>query len=112
MLIVTVSGDIVTDNIIAVINEYYSNGIVKDVIWDYTNGSLLSASQKDFNRIIAAIKNSLASGARVNGKTAYVGDRTVEYGILRMFTVYGETEGITIPCSVFRTTEEARRWLE
>jgi len=111
LLVLTVTGNVVTDHVVAIVNEYYSNGIVKDVIWDYTNGSLLSVSQTDFNRIIAAIINSLASGSRANGRTAYVGDRTVEFGILRMFTVSGETQGITIPYNVFRTIEEARRWL-
>jgi hypothetical protein len=111
LLILTVSGDMPTDKVIAIISEYYPNGIVKDVIWDFTNGSLLSTSQSDFIAIAEAVKKSVANGARKSGKTVFVGSIDVEYGLLRMYTVIADMSGVPVPYSVFRSMDQAINWI-
>jgi hypothetical protein len=111
LLIVSVSGKLDADEVITVINEYYPNGIVKNVIWDLTNGSLLLISQHGFRRIAKAAKESVEGGARQGGKTAYVGLADVEYGLLRMYSAIAEMTGIPINYFVFKTFEEARVWI-
>ena len=111
LLIVSVSGKLIANEVIDVINEHYPNGIVKDVIWDLTSGSLLLISQDGFRNIAKAAKKSLENGARQGGKTAYVGLADVEFGLLRMYSAIAEMTGIPIKYFVFKTIEEARIWI-
>lgn len=112
LLILTVQGDMPTDEVVAIISEYYPNGIVKDVIWDFRNASLLSASKNDFRVIAETVKKSLANGARRGGKTVFVGSIDAEYGVLRMYTANAEIMGVTAPYNVFRSIEQARKWID
>ena len=111
LLVVTVTGELTANETMAVIHDHYPTGIIKDVIWDLTNGSLLSISQDGFRAIAHAAKQAVASGSRQGGKTAYVGLATVEYGLLRMYSSIAEVTGVPIKYYVYRTIEEARNWI-
>ncbi|MEI6208984.1 MAG: hypothetical protein WCP20_19575 [Desulfuromonadales bacterium] len=111
LLILSVSGELSAEEVIAVVNEYYPNGIVKDVIWDLTNGSLQKMSQEDFKAIARAAKESVAQGFRQGGNTVYVGNSAVEYSLLSMYTAIAELTGVPITYHVFKTIEEVRTWL-
>ena len=112
LLIVTVKGQLTAEDVISVINEYYPNGIVKNVIWDLTNGSLSLISKHGFRNIASAALTSLKDGARQGGKTVYVGLADVEYGLLRMYSVIAEMAGVPIEYKVFRKLEEAHNWIK
>jgi len=112
LLMVFVSGELTAEEVIAVVDEYYTNGIVKDVIWDLTNGSIKSLSLEDFREIAEAAKDSVISGSRQGGKTVYIGNSDVEYDLLRMYTEIAETTGVTAKYSVVKTIEEVRDWIE
>lgn len=112
LLTVAVLGDLSSDEVIGVINEHYSNGIVKNVIWDLTEGSLANITKEGFKAIAKATLESLASGARQGGRTAFVGDKTAEYGLMRMYTAIAEMTGVKTQYNVFRTIDEAVIWLE
>lgn len=112
LLIVSVTGDLSADETISVIREYYPAGTVRDVIWDLTSGSLLAISKNGFHAIAKAAKESVAGGSRQGGKTAYVGNADVEYGLLRMYTAIAEVTGVPIKYHVFKSLEEARSWME
>ena len=111
LLIVSVAGNLTAHEVIAVVNEYYSNGQVKDVIWDLTHATLHAISQVGFRNIARAAKESLATGARSGGKTAYVDDSMVEYGLLRMYTTIAQIMEVPVQYNVFRTMAEARSWM-
>ena len=111
LLIITVTGKLTAEDVISVINEYYPNGIVQDVIWNLTDGSMSLISKQGFQNIASAALTSLKGGARQGGKTVYVGLADVEYGLLRMYSAIAEMAGIPIEYRVFRTLEEARNWL-
>lgn len=112
LLIVTVSGSLTADEVIAVVNEYYSNGIVRDVIWDLTNGSLHSISHKGFKAIAKASKEAVACGARQDGKTVFIGDSDLKCGLLRMYSAIAEITGVPNKYDVIMTLDEARDWIE
>lgn len=111
LLIVSITGDLHAAEAVETICRHYTNGIVKNVIWDFTNGSLLNTSNGEFRTIAAAVKKTVDDGYRQGGKTVFVGNATVEYGILRMYTAIAETSGVHIRYNVFRTVEEAKEWI-
>ena len=111
LLIVSVSGTLSANEIISVINEYYPNGIIKDVIWDITDGTLVSISQNDFKSIAKAAFDSVATRSRQVGITAYVGDAVVKYSLMRMYSIIAEQKGVRFEYIVFNTTTEARKWI-
>ncbi|GEM_PF-1021362 len=111
VLIVSVTGALTAEETIAVIERYYPTGIIKDVIWDLTNGSLLLIDKGGFRRIAEAAKRSVANGSRQNGKTVYIGCADVEFGLLRMYTAIAEMTGVPISYTVYKTIDQAREWL-
>lgn len=111
LLVVSVTGNISADEIVAVVTEHYPNGIVKDAIWDLTNGSLQSISRSGFQKIAKASFASVAGGARQGGKTAYVGSADVEFGLLRMYSAFAEMTGTHIKYNVFKSIEDAESWI-
>jgi predicted metal-dependent TIM-barrel fold hydrolase len=112
LLIATVSGDLTAEEVMAVIKEYYPNRIVKDVIWDLTHCSLKSLPKTDFQIIARVSKESVARGAREGGKTAFVVNSTVDYALMRMYSSIAEATDVPVKYSMYRTLEEARKWLE
>jgi len=112
LLIASVTGNITADELIAVVLEHYPNNIVKDVIWDLTNGSLKSISQDGFGAIAKTVKMSVAGGSRRGRKTVFVGGVEREYALSRIYKVIAEVTGVPIKYNVFKTIEEARNWLE
>ena len=111
LLIATVTGNISAGELIAVVLEYYPNNIVKDVLWDLTNGSLQSISQDGFKTIAKTTKMSMAGGSRRGGKTAFVGSTDSEYNLSSFYKVVAEVTGVPVKYNVFKTIEEARSWL-
>lgn len=112
LLIISVTGDLIAEEAIEVIKEYYPRTTVKDVIWDYTNGSLQSLTPSDFRLLAATVRDVIERGARPGGKTAFVAKAAVEYGMIRMYTSISESTGVLVKSNVFKTIEEARKWLE
>lgn len=110
LLIVTISGELSSDEVIAVVNEYYSKGI-KDVIWDLTGGSLRKMTKDDFIAIATATKKAVELGARKDGRTVYVGSNELENDLLRMYANIAEMTGVTAKYDVFRTIDEVRDWI-
>ena len=111
LLIATVTGNITANELIAVVLEYYPNDMVKDVIWDLTNGSMKAISKDGFSEIAKTTKMVVAGGARRSGKTVFVGGVDREYVLSSIYKVIAEVTGIPIKYKVFMTLEEARNWL-
>ena len=112
LLIVSVSGELTAEEMITVVNDYYPNEIVKDVIWDISNGSLSSISKEGFMAVASAVKESLAKGSRQGGKTVFVGNSEVECSLLDMYTEMAQLTGVPIKYDVFKSVEEVRNWLK
>ena len=111
LLVVTVVGSLVKDEVIAVVTDQYPLHGVKDVIWDLTDGSLSQLTKTCFLKIAQTTKEVIAGGARQGGKTVFVRAAIAEYGLLRMYTAIAEIAGVDANYSVFKTIEEARMFL-
>lgn len=112
LLIATVNGDLIANEVIEVIEEYYPKGIIKDVIWDLTNGTMKTITNQEFKNIARATLESVSNGSRQGGRTVFVGNNDTEFGLMRMYTVIAEMTGVTITYTVFRTLAEALQWLK
>ncbi len=112
LLIVEIDGDLHSAEAIKVINQYYRNGIIQNAIWDFSHGSLLNTSDVELRAIANAAKKCADEGYRQGGKTVFVGNAAVEYGLLRMYTAIAETSGVSVEYNVFKTTEEAKTWIQ
>lgn len=111
LLILTASGDLTSDEIIATVRQHYTSGKVKDVIWDLTNASLQLISRSGFEAIAGVAKEAVDSGGRISGKTAYIGTSDVNFGLLRMYTAIAEITGVEVKYYVFKSHLEARKWI-
>jgi dihydrodipicolinate synthase/N-acetylneuraminate lyase len=112
LLTVSVTGDLDVKEVIAVVEEYYPNGIVKDVIWNLTNGSITTISTQGFKEIANVTLKTVANRARQGGRTVFVGNSSAEFGLMRMYAVIAEIAGVSIKYTVFKSMEEALKWLE
>jgi hypothetical protein len=112
LLIAKVTGDITANELVAVVLEYYPNDVVKDVIWDLTNGSMKAISKDGFSEIAKTTKMVVAGGARRSGKTVFVVDFDREYVLSSIYKVIAEVTGVPVKYNVVMTIEEARNWLE
>jgi len=111
LLVATVTGNITANELIAVVLEYYPNEMVRDVIWDLTNGSMKAISKDGFSEIAKTTKMVVAGGARRNGKTVFVGGVDREYVLSSIYKVIAEVTGVPIKYQVFMTLGEARNWI-
>jgi hypothetical protein len=112
LLIVTVTGNITANELIAVVLGYYPNNIVKDVIWDLSHGSLKSISQDGFGEIAKTAKMAVEGGSRQGRKTVFVGSDDRECALFRLYNVIAEVTGVPIKYNVFKTVEDAISWLK
>jgi hypothetical protein len=112
LLIATVTGNIAANELIAVVLEYYPDNIVRDVIWDLTNGSLESITTDGFSEVAKTVKRAVAGGSRQGGKTVFIGSVDREFALSRLYNVIAEVTGVPIKYNVFKTIEEARNWLK
>jgi len=106
-----VHGDMVCSEAISAVLEHYTDDTVKDVIWDFIDGSNLKMTDNDFKALALAAKRTVDQGYRKGGRTVFVGNKVVEYGLLGMYGIIAETMGINITYNAFKTLDEAKRWL-
>ncbi len=98
------------DDIIFALDDFYRSRVTKYVIWDLNNGGDPDLTTDGMQRIIHYSKDKDA--VRPNGKSAIVTDNDRFYGLSRMFETYAEmAPNLPLVFRVFRTIEEAKRWL-
>ena len=111
LLIISVTGDLTANEAMAVIKENYSNGIIKDVIWDLRLGTLQSITRDGFESIARVTKEALANGSRRGGKTAFIGNSPDEYVFLCLYTTIAKVTAVPTEYHVCRTIGEAKAWI-
>ena len=109
LTIVTVEGVITADDLLDWGNSYYEGQITPLILWDVTNADL-STLQGDQLRKIAEAMSRVSEGRR-GGKTAFVYDKPLEFGIGRMFQAYSEMEAMPFEVQSFKSFDEAKAWL-
>ena len=83
--------------------------VTRHILWDFRDCDLTGITSNQFMMLPAIARSSMSN--RKDGKSAYVGTDTVSYGLLSMYVVIAEVQGITYTYNVFRTLEAALEWL-
>lgn len=88
----------------AVSSEKYKKGMGR--LWDFTEADLSSIDSYTIRKMA---QYSLSFPAGINDvKVAFATDKTLEYGLSRMFQ---SASGARTPISVFKTIKEAEKWM-
>lgn len=109
LTVFTVTGALTADEIIECALEYYEKQPTKLVLWDASFGSVHNITSGEFRRIARAMKR--LTSMRAGGKTAFVGEYDVDFGMGRMYETYSEIEQLPVVYRTFRSRDEAERWL-
>jgi hypothetical protein len=84
--------------------------VTRHILWDLRDCNLTGITSNQF-MMLPAIANSFMVN-RKDGKSAYVGTDTINYGLLSSYVVMAEVQGIKYSYNVFRTLESAIEWLQ
>ena len=109
LTIVTASGTITADVLRDWAVNYYKGQITSLILWDVTKADLSDIQGDQLMKIAEAIRP--ISEVRQGGKTAFVYDKPLEYGIGRMFQAYMEMENMPFEAQTFKSFDEAKQWL-
>ena len=105
----TVIGRFSADEVIDVIEDFYTTQPTKNVIWDFIMADGTQISPNDIEIINQTI--SKYSFKRIGGKTALVVSGDYGFGMTRMHQASAENHGINIRYYITRDMEDAMRWI-
>jgi hypothetical protein len=83
--------------------------VTRHILWDFRDCDLTGISSNQFMMLPSIATSFMVN--REGGKSAYVGSDTINYGLLTMYVVIAEVQGMTFRYNVFRTFEAALEWL-
>ncbi len=109
MTVSTVTGEVTSDDLIQRIEANYAAGPTLNMLWDFTNGSMASASAEALREIVSLV--SELAEPRTGGKTALVVGKASDFGLSRMLEALAEVKGIPFQVQSFYSMSEARQWL-
>ncbi|MFA5719223.1 MAG: hypothetical protein WC952_16055, partial [Desulfobulbaceae bacterium] len=92
------------------VDEFYKGPVTRKVLFDLTDSILDHLSSDDvlnFSRAPRYIPEQ-----RIGGKTAVVAPSDLAFGLARMYEFSADPAEIPFVTKVFRTMEEARKWLK
>jgi hypothetical protein len=84
--------------------------VTRHILWDFRDCDLSGITPKQF-MMLPAIASTFMANRRKDGKFAYVGTDTVNYGLLSTYVVIAEIQGKIYNYNVFRTLKAALEWL-
>jgi aconitase B len=106
----TVTGEILADDVVQCVKEYYLGKITLHAIWDLSNADLRHISSSDIDRIAEFV--SQYGNLRKGGKTAFVAPEDLGFGISRAYAAISEMKSTPIEVRSFRNLDEAKKWLD
>ena len=83
--------------------------VTRHLLWDFRDCDLTGITSNQFMMLPAIARSYMVN--REGGRSAYVGSDTISYGLLSMYIVIAEIQGMTFRYNVFRTVESALEWL-
>ncbi|MGD9162245.1 MAG: hypothetical protein PVG39_27795 [Desulfobacteraceae bacterium] len=104
-----ITGDLGFEEIIDLIDMIHSFEITSNILMDLSHGDTTSLTAKQIEKIRNYSKKY--SHLRACGKTAYIVNSDVDYGLARMYQIHTELKGHEELHTVFRSMEEAMIWL-
>lgn len=108
----TATDGITFEEIMEVVKGFNDDPPTRNILWDFREAYPADPfDAADMDRIATLAKSNLASRAHSNGKTAFVATSDFVFGVTRMYTTYLELQEPTHEIQVFRTLDEAHKWL-
>lgn len=91
------------------IATYYKGPVTRLLLWNITEADLSKLKAEEIQG--GAILTKTLSNARREGKSAIVASDDLGYGIGRTLAAFYEIEDMPFTVRIFRTIEEAMKWL-
>jgi hypothetical protein len=91
------------------IKENVETWIGRPVIWDLSDMDFAKVTSAELAEFVRDFK-SLSEKKR-GEKTAVVAPEDLSYGMMRVFQVFAEMRALAIQLKVFRTIDEAKKWI-
>ncbi|MBW2334819.1 MAG: hypothetical protein JRF06_06940 [Deltaproteobacteria bacterium] len=102
-------GKIMAEDLLNWVSDYYSGTVTKLILWNCIEADLSNITSEEFEKIARLVKKR--SDIRKSGKTAFVFNRDVEFGLGRMYEALSKIEDIQSENKTFRDMTEAKKWL-
>ena len=96
------------DEIISAVKSFYEGQPTENVLWDLSDITEIQLTSEQVESIVSLSKRF--NSARSKGKTAFVAQNDLVYGLSRMFNTLGEISGAPFQRWAFRSMEEAYQW--
>ena len=110
LTIFTVTGVLSTDKVLPVIKAFYEGDPTKHVLWNLIDTADVQLTSKEVESI--ASFRPRYDGKREPGKTAFVAQEDVLFGLSRMFESQSGMRKAPHHIMVFRSIDEAYKWLD
>lgn len=110
LTIFKVTGVLSFDKVLHVVKDFYDGDPTKHVLWDFIDTAEVQLTPEE----VEAISNFRPryEGKRASGKTAFVAQKDILYGLARMFEIQSRFREAPFKIMVFRNIAEARQWLD
>ena len=112
LTIFTVNGELDVDELKACYESYYEDESPSmNMLWDFRSASGGNKLTNELLEYFSSFPQKYGD-KRPKGKTAYVVESDLGFGLGRMLSTFVQIRGAAVKVNVFRSMEEAFQWLE
>ncbi len=105
----TCSGRTTIEQIRGAISKFYAGAPTANILWDFSDADLSQVPRRDIRKLAEDVRSIAHS--RAGGKTAIVAHTELEFGLGRMYQIFGEIARQIATIEVFKTRSDAEQWL-
>ncbi len=105
-----VTGKLDFERAMLAIEAFYAENPTKNVIWDMTETTDIQITSREVEAL--AQFEPRYEGKRASGKTAFVAQKDVLFGLSRMFEIRSNIKKAPYTVCVFRNMDDAYKWFE
>lgn len=106
----TVTGEVFFEEIMKTVKLFWEDQPTKYLLWDFTRADMTHVFYSEAREIIDYDRPQTEK--RAGGKTALVGSRDLEFGMVRTLKALREFQNPPYQIDVFRSVKEAKQWLD
>lgn len=110
LTIFKVTGVLSFDSAFPVVKAFYDGDPTMHVLWDLTDTTDVQFTSEEV--LLMVRFKPRYEGKRELGKTAFVAQKDILFGLSRMFEIQSGIEEAPYPIMVFRSLYEAHQWLD
>lgn len=104
-----VRGVLIFDAVMAAVKSFYEGEPTANVLWDLVDTSEIRITSDQLQKIVDF--QPRYDGKRPSGKTAFVANKDLQFGLSRVFQAHSRIKDAPYPVGVFRSTQEAIDWI-